>query len=165
MKDQLTPNPSQAATSPAPEKIETGPPDLDIRSRTWRKRLHAIKEGPFRVVAVACLVMFAMITLMLLVPRLVSDSKPVPEKVWEFLTATAWLAGLFAVMGLVMYPIVLLWRFVSVVWHRRRGAGGEERVPVRQASTSAIEVQPKPRLAKSPSDITDHLGKHYDRTN
>src|SRR5260370_18749254 len=102
-----------------PNEVGRAQADLDDSSRKWGGRLAAIREGPLRVVIIACLIFYAMMTGMLLVPRFLNDAQPLPQRAWEFITGSLYLAGLFAAIGVVMLPMVICWRFLSRLWHRR----------------------------------------------
>jgi hypothetical protein len=152
MNDHLSPEPSKPGTDPVRNDTAPEPTDLDLRSQKWRGRLAAIREGPFRVVIVACLILYTMITGMLLVPRFLNDTQPLRQRLWELLTGSLCLAGLFAAIGVVMLPMVICWRFVTRLWHRRIQQNTDRLLA---SADDVLRPKPKPTQAAPPTNITN----------
>jgi hypothetical protein len=58
MKDQIASESPNCGPETDKAVAET---DLDFGGRSWRKRLASVREGPFRVVVLACLMFYCML--------------------------------------------------------------------------------------------------------
>jgi hypothetical protein len=150
MNDNLKPEPPQTADA-AQGKPPSDGKDLEVGNRKWQRRLTSIKESPVRVVLVACLI-FYVTMVCLAAGSIISEGHPLLDTIWHILLASLCLGLLFTFLGIVILPIVWLWRSVSTLDHNRRVQNKRSRPVELDSARAALPPRGKPQTGIADKD-------------